>query len=664
MNRLAVSVIVLCLASFVLSGSCLSEVSEPFATSDVGSVPTADAGSNPVSDQEENAEPTETEIVVDVCATHEWPAQVETITAEQVEEMVNAPFIGNVITRVPGADTLHGCLNGAQLITIRGNNSEWTELMLEGIPLSPLGRPYILSFVPMNAIETVRILKGPVPPKYCGSTIAGLVLMDMKTGDRYPGTEVGLTIGSYGQRITNVNVGGGIPERSYFLSFTQNRTFGWMPHSDMDFDFFSGKFVLCPDARSTFTLVAADVVGDKNGPKPLGPNPKDKWGSEWTDVEQPKASLTYERQLSDRSDMMLRFVPTWFSGIQAWTQWFTDHEEERFMPWEYDLFRGEFQYNLHVTEERLWTWGASWQKDRYEYAGPLKLSAWNNVPESSWKEYIKRGTSFYGQYSQPTNNSGVITLGARYDSEEPGQSITSPFVSWNTPLNAGTRLRLAVTRNRRFPTLIELYGQGVWTGNPTLQPELGWTSQADLSWCLPRGSLEFTMFNSQLEDIVVADDRNVFSNLGEARLRGVELGYQGNWSRGNVWVNYAYLDAEDSQTGDPLISAFRTAVPKHSVKAGLSLRNSHGGEQVIEVLAYGRRQTDVDEPTYVGAPWFVTVPPSLPGFTWVNYQYSWPVQEEGRFTLAVENVFEVEAQDLLFYPRPGRWISGSLTWKF
>lgn len=606
----------------------------------------------------------EPEIEVEVLATHEWPAKVETVTVEQVEKMVNAPFIGDVIERMPGADTLNGCLNGAQLLTIRGNNSEWSELVLEGMPLSPIGRPYILSFVPMAAVDTVRILKGPVPPKYPGMTIAGLVLLEMKTGDRYPGTQVSSTIGDYGQRILDVNAGGGKADRNYFLSFTHNETAGWLPHSDMNFNFLSGKFVAAPDARSKLTIVGAGMFGDKNGPRPLGPNPVDKWASEWTDVKQPKASLTYERQVSARSDMLFRLVPTWFSGTQTWTQWFTDHAEQRFMPWEYDLLRGEFQHNIKAAPERIWTWGGSWQKDVYSFTNPLKLEFWDSIPASSWREFTKRGRSVYAQYTRPAGATGTLTLGGRYDTENPGKSIASPFASWHRRFNSNTGLRLAFTRSRRFPTLTELYGQGVWTGNPGLQPEMGWTYQADLTRSRRNGTFEMSLFNSELEDLIVADSHNVFSNVGEARVRGAELGWQGAWRQGDFWCNYTYLDAENTQTGDPLIAAFRTAFPKHSAKAGVSLRDAHGGEHALEVLAYGRRRTDVDEPTFVGEPWNVTVPPSLPGFVWVNYKYGWPLRGKGKLTLAVENLFDVEAQDLLFYPRPGRWVSGSIAWDF
>jgi outer membrane receptor protein involved in Fe transport len=618
------------------------------------------------SDKSKPADSGETEpvIEVEVRASHEWPAKVETISTAQVEEMVNAPFIGDVIERLPGVDTLHGCLNGADLITVRGNNSEWTQLVLEGIPLSPIGRPYILSFVPMSAIDTVRLLTGPVPPKYCDTTIAGLVLLDMKTGDRYPGTRISTTIGGYGERIFDVNVGGGDAARNYFLSFTHNRTLGWLPHSDMNWNFVSGKFVLNPDERSKLTLVGADMFGDKNGPRPLGPNPKDKWGAEWTDVRQPKASATYERKLSDRQDIMFRFVPTWFSGTQTWNQWFTDHVEQRFMPWKYDLFRTEFQHNIHVSPEGIWTWGSCWQEDEYRFTDPLKLSFMDNIPADKRHDYTKRARSIYAQYTQPAGSTGTLTLGGRYDTENPGQSIASPFASWFTHLDPNTGLRLAFTRNRRFPNLSELYGQGVWTGNPALQPEMGWTYQADLTRTLNNGTVGLSVYDSQLEDLIVANSDNIYGNVGKARLRGLETSWRHDWRKASVWASYTYLDAQNLTTDDPLIAAFRTAFPKHTAKVGVSIADERGGEHVVEVFAYGRRRTDVNQPTFVGDPWNVTVPPSLPGFTWVNYKYSRQLNANAKLTLAMENVFNAEAQDLLFYPRPGRWVSASMSWDF
>lgn len=609
-------------------------------------------------------EETGVEIEMEVIGTHEWPAKVDVVTAEQVEEMVNSPYISDVLKRLPGADTLTGCPAGAPLITIRGNNSEWTQMLLEGVPLNPIGRPYVLNFVPMSAIDTVRLLKGPAPPKYPGTTITGLILLEMKTGDKYPGVDLSATIGDYGQRLLDVNAGGGTAEKSYFLSFTHSEMAGWLPHCDMDLNNAAAKVVLSPDDHSKLSIVGSYLFGEKFGPRPEGPNPAGKWAAEWTDISQPKGSITYERALSDRSDLMLRISPYSFSGTQKWNQWFTDHDEERFMIWDYELLRGEFRHDIRLQPERIWSWGGSWQKDVYSFAGPMPMRFWGAVPGDRWSEYDKRARSLFAQHSFPTGTDGTLTLGGRYDDEEPGEAIASPFFSWHRKLDESRRLRLAFTRNRRFPKLMELYGEGMWVGNPALEPELGWTYQADMSWAPGSSTFEVSVFQSDLDSLIVADENNQFLNVGEARVRGLELSWQDTWRAGSCYANYTYLDSWDTLGDDPLVVAFRTVYPRHSAKAGVRLEDANDGKHSIEVFAYGPRRTDVEEPTFVGDPWNVTVPPRIPGFTCVNYKYTRPLNEHTKLSLAVENIFNVEAQDLLFYPRPGRWVSATFSVHF
>ncbi|MBN1458099.1 MAG: TonB-dependent receptor, partial [Armatimonadetes bacterium] len=328
------------------------------------------------------------------------------------------------------------------------------------------------------------------------------------------------------------------------------------------------------------------------------------------------------------------------------------------------LFRAEFQHDIKAVPERVWSWGGSWQKDVYSFAGPMPMRFWEAVPSDRWLEYEKRARSLFLQHSLETGTDATLTLGGRYDDEDPGEAIVSPFFSWHRKLDDSRRLRLALTRNRRFPKLMELYGQGMWVGNPTLEPELGWTYQADMSWAPGSSTVELSVFQSDLDNLIAADESNQFFNIGEARIRGVECSWQNTWEAGSGYLNYTYLDSWNTLSDEPLVVAFRTVYPRHSAKAGLTVNDAHDGKHSVEVLAYGPRRTDVDEPTYVGDPWNVTVPPRLPGFMNVNYKYTRSLSEHSKLTLAVENIFDVEAQDLLFYPRPGRWISGTMSWHF
>lgn len=606
----------------------------------------------------------EYEIAVEVTSTHEWPAKVDEVTAAAVEKMVNAPFFSDAVKRLPGADTLTGCPAGASLITIRGNVSNWTQVLLEGVPTNPLGRPYVLNFVPMNAVDSMRVLKGPAPPRYPGTTISGLVLLEMKTGDRYPGVSARTTVGGFGQRIYEAEVGGGKERRSHFLAFSHTEREGWDPHGHMDINQLAGKLVISPDDRSRVELVGSHFWGEKFGPKAEGPNPAKKCAAEWTDISQPKASLTYKRDLSAKSQLTLRISPYWFSGNQLWQQWCQDDFEPRFMPWEYQLLRAELEHDMKLDPTHIWTWGTSWQKDEYRFAGPLKIGYWDAIPGDMWKAYDQRTRSAYVQHSFGRSTGDTLTLGVRYDKANPGEGVLSPFMSWHRRINPRTSGRLAFTRNRRFPELVELYGQGMWIGNAELAPELGWTYQADLTWAFRASSLEVSLFQSELEDLIVADSDNVFNNIGEARLRGVEVVYKRDWGNGAWWANYAYLDAVDLQNERPLIVAFRTAYPKHSAKAGVMLEDGRGGEHVLEIFAYGPRRTDVDTPTYVGEPWNTTVLPRVPGFTWLNYKYTRALKHGKKLTISVENLLDTEAQDLVFYPRPGRWLNVSLSRQF
>ena len=642
------------------SGESVAREAEALATTAEETSPLAPADEE---DKGEVEEP-EAEIEVEVIGTHEWPAKVDEITTEQADRMVNAPFLPDAVKRIPGADTLSGCPAGAPLMTMRGNNSTWTQVLLEGVPTNPIGRPYILNFIPMSAIEGVKILKGPTPPKYPGTTIAGLVLLSMKAGDRHPGVDLSTTIGSFGQRIYNVNVGGGDSDRNHFLSVSHSELEGWRPHGQMDLSHAAAKVILSPDHRSKLKIVGCYLFGDKFGSKATGPNPVEKWEAEWTDVSQPKASITYERELSEKSDLTLRVAPYRFTGTQLWQQWCKDHVEPRFMVWDYELLRAELQQDIRPTPGCIWTWGAAWQKDSYSFAGPLKISFWDSIPGDKWQEHEKRARCVFAQHTFSSALHSIFTVGGRYDEEDPGESIVSPFCSWHRALSPTTRLRLAVARNRRFPELIELYGQGMWVGNPALEPELGWTYQGDVTWAFLSSTLALSVFHSNLENIVVADENNVYHNIGEARLQGIELEWQQSWRRGSSWANYAYLDAVDEIQDRPLVAAFRTAFPKHTAKAGVSVRDDRSGEHTLEVLVYGPRRTDVDHPIYVGKPWNTYVPARIAGFACINYKCTKNLKGGRKLTIAAENLLDTEAEDLLFYPRPGRWLSASISWHF
>lgn len=594
---------------------------------------------------------------LEVEAERERPAKVEEVTPESTQPMANVQWFSDVLKRGSGVDTMTGCPMAAPLITVRGNNSEWTQVLLDGVPTCPIGRPYLLNMVPMTGIERMEVIKGPAPPTYPGTTIAGVICLSTKTGDQYPGGQVGLTLGSYDNQIYELSAGGGDTQANYFVALNRTARDGWKPHDRMDFLNLTTKCVFALDAQSKLTVAGNHLSGDKDGFKPEGPNPFDKWAAEWS-LSRSAGSLTYTRQANEKSDLLVRVAPYSFGGDQLWQQFKDGKVSPRFNLWRYRLLRTEVQQNLRPRPGQVWTWALSWQEDRFRFTDALPTSLRGNIPANNWHDYTQTFRSLALQNTALTRPETAVTWGLRYDRASPGGSLWSPFLSVRQRTDPQTAVRFAVTRNRRFPDLQELHGVGMWIGNPDLKPESGWTYQVDVDRILGPGfTLGASAYYMPLKNIVVADEKNQYQSAGKARLQGLELELRRQLARGCWWFNYTYLDAWDETADRPLITTFRTASPKHTVKFGGSLTAKDQTTYSLEALVYGSRRTDVDTPTPVGDPWNVVVPPRIGGYALFNAKATKPLRNGLTVSLSIENLLDREYQNVLFYPSPGRWIN-------
>jgi len=213
--------------------------------------------------------------------------------------------------------------------------------------------------------------------------------------------------------------------------------------------------------------------------------------------------------------------------------------------------------------------------------------------------------------------------------------------------------------------LDELYGTGVNIGNPDLKPHSAWSYQLDWEQKLPQeGKVTLSLFRADHRDMIAVDSNYVYQNIGKARVQGLELSYEGRMETGTWWANYTLLEAKDLTKHRPLVPAYRTAPPKHMIKVGATIKDRQKVTWSPEVLFYSRRRTDVDTPTFVGDPWNVTVPTSVPSFAVVNLKVSKPVGEKLEANLSIENLLDKDYQEMVFYPRAGRWVNLGVSRKF
>lgn len=605
-------------------------------------------------------------VAIEVEAEKEKPAQVVEVPIEKIEKMVNVQSVPDVMKRQAGTTTVTGASLCASIPVIRGNDSKWTQVLVEGAILSPIGRPFVLNMMPLTAVDKVEIIKGPAPPQYPGSTIGGLVLLTLKSGDKYPVEGSRLTIGSYGHQTYELWAGGGDGEKNYFFALNKDIHSGWRPHQRKNLTETSLKINYSLGNNSSLTIAGTSLTGLIWGYKTTGPNPFGSWEAEWQIDSRSTASLTYKKQLSDRADYFLRICPYSFSGTQVWQKYFRTTKEVKpvFMPWRYSLWKSEFQYNIRPAPNIIWTYGMGYQKDSFRTPGELDVKYMGQIPPDKWKEHNQTFKWAFIQNTFLSKGQSAYTFALRHDTAEPGKDIVSPFFSVHHPIDPLTRIRFAVTKNRRFADLNELYGEGMWIGNTNLRPEIGWTYQVDWEKRLGNSSFTLSLYQTRLDNVIGADANNVFQNLGRARLRGLEVEVERQLSIGSWWLNYTYLDARDLVKDRPLVVVFRTSMPKHMLSTGFSWGDRRATSYDLEIIVRGPRRTDVDKPTWVGEPWNVWVPTRVGGYVLVNFKVSKFISEESSLFFSLENIFNKNYEDLVFYPAPGRWVNIGFSHRF
>lgn len=165
--------------------------------------------------------------------------------------------------------------------------------------------------------------------------------------------------------------------------------------------------------------------------------------------------------------------------------------------------------------------------------------------------------------------------GARHDRFSDFGSVTTPRVALSWTGGAWT-VRLGHGEAFRAPSVLEQYsrffrGRFLIIGDPSLQPEENRTDEVALAWHGSAGSVELTVFDSHIDNLIQsvtrpreASDpatvlsRSQYANVAQARIKGAEL--QGHWrllpALSAQWGG-DYLDAKDTTTGARLTQRAR-----------------------------------------------------------------------------------------------------------
>ncbi|MGK2236925.1 MAG: vitamin B12 transporter [Pseudomonadota bacterium] len=477
-----------------------------------------------------------------------------TVTANKFEQSINDVLASvNVIERaeieasnVRDLPTLLSTRVGFQVnpnggfgqntgVSLRGTGSGDTLILIDGVRTgsATLGQK-ALNNVPLNSIERIEIIKGSRAAVYGSDALAGVINIITRESDNL---SLSATFGS--DSYQNYQVAGSVKSDDITTAFNagfektdnfdvlqgvapdedgyENKNLGFkVNYSDAHY----GDFKLLgqysegfADYDSRFSPADSTIERDdfKNYQLSAG------WSKNYTNQTH-SIDLALATDDSDNTYVDFSVGPTTSTFITKRTQ--VDYNG---------------QYLL--SDELNISGGVNWYNDDVSHSSQLFVEDSRDVL-----------AVFVGAYYDADKVLANLTV--RQDDDEQFGDETTYTAAAGYHLSEDATFRISQSTGFKAPTFNDLYFP--LYGNPDLQPEKSVNRELGLSVDFDIAQVDVAIFRNDIEDKIDYDANFALANIDEARYEGVEFSLSQQFFGFDSNLNFAYLSAEDEETGAEL----------------------------------------------------------------------------------------------------------------
>ena len=450
----------------------------------------------------------------------------------------------------------NGGLGKAASVSMRGMESRHTLLLVDGVPMgsATLGTPS-WDNLPLDAIERIEIVRGPMSGLYGSAAVGGVVQVFTRQGPQRPGLEAAVAAGGYGSREASLTVGGRTGpwdltvsaghERSRGVSAVRpNDRFG-NHHPDADgyaLDSAQARvgLALAPGHRIGLVLMRSRLDAQYDGSEYLPPtyapdNSGDFRNRLTTDV----AALDWQGAIRPGLSVSARAshsVDDLRSGGQVIDRFKTVRQQQSLQV-NHRLGTGlDATVALERLDESAQASGFAVDPQRQSMGAVLALGG--RQGSWSWQADLRR---------DDPSDVGPVTTGR---------------AGLTRALTGGWRLRALAGTTFRVPSFNDLYYPGY--GVAALRPERGRSVEAGLDWRGGASSAALTVYRNRVSDLIgyeanaalcPADPAYAYGcarNIARATLQGASLAAQHQIGALGLKARLELLDAKDDSTGQRL----------------------------------------------------------------------------------------------------------------
>ena len=540
-----------------------------------------------------------------------------------------------------------GASGGLTTITIRGGKPNFTMVTIDGIPVNDitttLGGSFDFSSLPIDNIEQVEIVRGPLSSVYGSDAIGGVINFISRRGARKSLLDVSGELGNFLRRQFKVSAAGTWKALQYsasgsFLDVGQQvLNDGYSVGSAS----FNGSIAL---GRNRVLQFESRYTNDESAGFPAGSG-----GPELSILRQPVSDHAVElllgasfkgevrpwwtysidldrvnRTENNASPAVLDRIPPTYNSLPSSTS-YTDFTRTHFGATSHFNFHRNLSANI----------GVGVRDEQGSTVGFLNAT----IPESF---RIGRTSLLANSELQYSTARLTVTAGFGFDKTEGYGEVTSPRVgvSWLTK-EGGPRLKSSWAKGFKLPSFYALGNPVV--GNPSLRPERSRSFDAGVEQAFkrPRVTVSATYFRNDFTDLVDFSTATFhLLNRSHALTQGAEFGTDyAPTAKVKFGVDISYMVWNLQNTTEPLRDT-----PHANGGIHLDWKISSRLRSRLETQWMGRRydfQVPVPDITSVG------------GYSNTNLSANYDLNGKLSVYLRGDNLFDSKYHEYIGFPNPG-----------
>ena len=512
---------------------------------------------------------------------------------------------------------------------MRGSESDHVLVLIDGVRMGS-ATSGLVSFqdLPVDLIDRIEIVRGPRSSLYGSEAIGGVIQIFTRRDARGHAPRLRVGAGSNGLR----ELGAGFDtrgERGWFgADYSYRHTDGINACDVATPSPFAGCFISAPQPdRDGYENIALSVRGG------IDFNPA--WSLE-THALRAEGENDFDGDFVNRSETLQQVV----GGTLRWhasdaldlhmTAGRNKDASDNFLD---GVFNGYFatdrdsatlQGDLALGPQQLLTLGLDWLRDRADSDTP-------------YDETTRGNRAAFAQY-QATLGPHALQASVRRDDNDQFGRHTTGAAAWGLDFADQWRVTAGYGTAFKAPTFNELYYP--FFGNPSLRPESSKSWEAGLRYRGARFNARLDGFHTDVDDLITFDaDIFLPNNIQRARMRGAELGIDGELLQWQVAASASYLDTENRSgfdAGNELPRRARSS-------ARLELDRTFGALGVgLTGVAEGARFDDVANSR------------RLPGHATFDLRAQYLLASAWTLQARVANVLDRDYETVAFFNQPGR----------